>query len=173
MPKSSLFDEIEDEDVKRERVRAIFALGAIALLFYLRQMNHNEPVTLIPIIWPMQSPLTGDVLMGFWGLYVLTMAIAFAGGGITGRSQWRRGARWLLGCAYGFGRVFYIVSVLFLLMSFAYFVAGMILVLQWVIVIPIIAVTISAIYPRFMKWKNRRGPKDTAVTAESKQETTS
>lgn len=156
LSRKRLFEGIDDDDVRRERVRGVFAVGAIAVLFYLRQMNGNQPVTLIPTITPNGSPITGDFIMVFWGLYVLFTAMAFAGGKFVGNVWWKGIARRLFATMYILGRAFYAVAVIFLLVGFAVFAAEMIIVAPVIIIILLLVALPALTYPALRNLVSQR-----------------
>jgi hypothetical protein len=63
---------LTSQDEEREKLRSVFAIGAIAFLFYFRQVNQGIPVPIAP--W--RPDITSDTVIVLWGVYVLAMAVA-------------------------------------------------------------------------------------------------
>ena len=118
MTSREIFEVPSYDDVKRERVRGIFAIAAIAVLYYLRSMNGNKPIVLIPAIPAYNfGPITTDGLMMVWAFYVVTMAMTLSAGKFTTHNVATRIVRVVLMFFYAMARATYNTAVFVLLMT--------------------------------------------------------
>lgn len=111
--------------MERERVRGLFAIGVIAVLYYLHMINGLAPIPYVPANPPYTSGITTDQILAMWGLYVVGMAVALCGDKFTGESKTRKGraVRLLLEGAYAFARLFYWLAAIFLFIGVFYYIA--------------------------------------------------
>lgn len=105
-----LFSGLTNEDVEREKVRGIFVIGAIAVLFYIRQIS-NGPVTLgLP-----PYVVTFDDIMKTLAMYVVAVAIALLFPKDRRDSGLGRIYTYLAKTAYRGAYLFYFLAIMFLL----------------------------------------------------------
>jgi hypothetical protein len=117
-----LFEVLTNEDVKREKLRAVFAIGAIALLYYLRVMNEGHAIELLQAHPGYFSAVTTDDILKFWGLYVVAMAVALTGAKFTEQSNTLTAARQVLKGAYFIGHISYLFAASMLFLVALYYI---------------------------------------------------
>lgn len=133
-----LFEVMTNEDVKREKLRAVLAIGAIALLYYLRVMNEGHAFELIhahPAGY--FSAVTTDEILLLWGLYVVATAVALTGAKFAEQSNTLRLARQVLKGAYYIGHMSYFFAASILFLVALYYIVLLAIVL-YLFVIPAI-----------------------------------
>ncbi len=109
---------IPPENEEHERLRSIFAIGAIAFLFYFRQVHGGIPFPLIPG----RPDITSDTVMAFWGAYVVGMAISLVSRKFPATTPGRLVVV-ILTIVYVFSQAMYIWATFLLLIYFVmYFV---------------------------------------------------
>jgi hypothetical protein len=104
---NQLFDILSDEDVERIKVRGVIAIGAIAILYYMRQIQKAS----IPLFPGTLVVISSDDVMLFWSVYVLGVAIALiAGKGSLSTNLLDRVFSILLRVSYVGARAAYLVA---------------------------------------------------------------
>lgn len=148
------FEVLSNDDVKREKVRAVFAIGAVAVLYYLRLMNGGNAFVLLPAHSPYFSAVTTDDILKFWGLYVVGVAVALSGSKFTSESNTLRGrtVRQLLKSAYALaGIAYWFAAIMLFLVAFYYIVLVAVALYPFVLA----AIIIGSVYA-LRKRENRQ-----------------
>lgn len=112
------------DELKRERIRGVFAIGAIAILYYLRQIQPKQgPIVIAqtPQAWlDLKIPMIvvhSDLLMYLWGAYVILVAVALADDLIYADRVYSRYFAVVLTAAYAFAQFAYVIAIGFLLLA--------------------------------------------------------
>jgi hypothetical protein len=118
---------LTERELERERLRGIFAIGAIALLYYLRQaIGGGKPLVLAeihPILLGtvlLQLPtftISSDLIMQLWGVYVIGVAIALADQYVYADRVYSKIARLSFTVAYGAAQIAYVFGVALLILT--------------------------------------------------------
>jgi hypothetical protein len=139
------FEVLSSDDVKRERVRGVFAIGVVAIMYYLRtiygQSAIGGAILLVPAHLPYYSAVTSDQILTFWGLYVVGVAVALSAPKFTTERNTLRGkiVRELSGLAYFLACLFYCVAAVILFLVVLYY--GIIVAFTlYRVVLPLIAI---------------------------------
>lgn len=114
-------------ELERERIRGIFAIGAIALLYYLRQalgdgkplvLAEVHPISVGPVLLSLPTfAISSDLIMQLWGVYVIGVAIALADQYVYADRPYSRYAEVSFTAAYGAAQIAYVFGVSLLVLA--------------------------------------------------------
>jgi hypothetical protein len=119
---------LSEEQLRRERIRGVFAVGAIAVLYYLRQIaKYPGPIPLgqtpqfllnagVPLI-----AINSDEIMYLWAAYVIAVAVALADQMVPADRWYSKLFAGVFEVAYGMAHIAYIFGIILLALAGVFF----------------------------------------------------